>query len=179
MESTKTYIREVPYLKKAHQTGMPKLPAEYRIHNWEEVELGFTDDLAVAEGKRCFSCEVESCIACGVCVEVCPVGIIYLKGEPNAKQVEWPKEYVIDVGLCMFCGLCVERCPTQSLYMTHDYEVSTEIKANFMYPKEKLERETKSGKWSPSEKEINLETINPFQKPPRSLYPQSPVKPES
>jgi formate hydrogenlyase subunit 6/NADH:ubiquinone oxidoreductase subunit I len=158
---------------------MPKLTAEYRISNWEEVELGFTDDQAVEEGKRCFSCEVENCIACGVCVEVCPVGIIYLEAENNTQQMDWPKEYTIDVGLCMFCGLCVERCPTQSLYMTHDYEVSTEIKASFMYPKEKLERETRKGIWPTTEKQINLETINPFQKPPGELYPQSPIKPST
>ena len=163
--NVKTYVREIPYLNEAKQTGMPKQPAEIRIRNWDEVELGFTDDLALAEGRRCFSCETENCIGCGVCVEVCPVGIIYLRDEKSEQNIDWPEEYVIDTGLCMFCGLCVERCPTQSLYMTHEYELTTEIKADFMYDKEKLKQETLAGKWPPPRQE-RLDRINPFQKPP-------------
>lgn len=162
-----TYVRQVPYLKQHKQTPMPKQSPEARIQNWDEVELGFTEELAVAEGRRCFACETETCIGCGVCVEVCPVGIIYLRAEENAEKIDWPKEYDIDTGLCMFCGLCVERCPTQSLYMTHEYELSTEIKADFMYDKVKLEQETLEGKWPPSQDD-RLARINPFQKPPRT-----------
>ena len=165
-----TYVRELPYLRQKTQTAMPKLPAEYRITNWEEVELGFTEELALAEGRRCFACETETCIGCGVCVEVCPVGIIYLRSEENKDKIDWPKEYVIDTGLCMFCGLCVERCPTQSLYMTHEYELSTEIKADFMYDKEKLETETRKGMWPPEDTSVRHARLNPFQKPPAWDY---------
>lgn len=164
---TATYVRQVPYLRLKDQTAMPKQPPETRINNWDEVELGFTEALAVAEGKRCFACETETCIGCGVCVEVCPVGIIYLRADQNKDKDDWAKEYDIDTGLCMFCGLCVERCPTQSLYMTKEYELSTEVKADFMYDKAKLEQETRAGKWPPSQEE-RIEMINPFQKPPVS-----------
>lgn len=163
--SLHTYVREVPYLKQRVQTAIPKQPPEARIQNWNEVELGFTEDQAVAEGRRCFACETETCIGCGVCVEVCPVGIIYLRAGQNRDGMDWPKEYVIDTGLCMFCGLCVERCPTQSLYMTHEYELSTEVKADFMYDKDKLEEETRQGKWPP-DRQTRHDRMNPFQKPP-------------
>lgn len=164
-DANHSYVRQVPYLKKHIQTAMPKQPANVRINNWDEVEMGFTEDLARAEGGRCFACETESCIGCGVCVEVCPVGIIYLRAEPNKENIDWAKEYDIDTGLCMFCGLCVERCPTQSLYMTHEYELSTEVKADFMYNKVKLEKETLDGTWPPPQDE-RMARINPFQKPP-------------
>lgn len=161
-----SYVRQVPYLKQYKQTAMPKQPAHIRINNWDEVELGFTEDLARAEGSRCFACETETCIGCGVCVEVCPAGIIYLRAEQNQEKIDWPKEYVIDTGLCLFCGLCVERCPTQSLYMTHEYELSTEVKADFMYDKVKLEQETLAGHWPPASQDERFARMNPFQKPP-------------
>lgn len=164
--SDHTYVRQVPYLKQSTQTAMPKQPANVRINNWDEVELGFTKELAIAEGRRCFACETETCIGCGVCVEVCPVGIIYLRADQNKQNQDWAKEYVIDTGLCLFCGLCVERCPTQSLYMTHEYELSTLVKDDFMYDKEKLMSETKAGKWPPDQ-ETRMAMINSFQKPPR------------
>jgi len=38
---------------------MPALPVEERVANFAEVELGFTDDLAISEAKRCLRCDLE------------------------------------------------------------------------------------------------------------------------
>jgi heterodisulfide reductase subunit A len=48
---------------------MPKLEAEARIRGWDEVELGFTEEQAVAEAKRCLHCGV--CVECMQCVGAC------------------------------------------------------------------------------------------------------------
>ncbi|ODN29801.1 NADPH-dependent glutamate synthase [Fervidobacterium thailandense] len=44
-------------------------PVEERIKSFEEVALGYTEELAVEEAKRCLQCKVPTC------VEGCPVGI--------------------------------------------------------------------------------------------------------
>jgi heterodisulfide reductase subunit A-like polyferredoxin len=48
---------------------MPELPLEERTGNFDEVELGFTEEMALAEAARCLSC--RRCIGCGLCLAEC------------------------------------------------------------------------------------------------------------
>ena len=69
--------------------------------------------------------EFDNCIACEVCVRVCPINLpvvdwVYQKSLKK-KQL---KNYSIDFGVCIFCGNCVEYCPTNCLSMTDEYELS-------------------------------------------------------
>ncbi|MEM2629949.1 MAG: FAD-dependent oxidoreductase, partial [Candidatus Bathyarchaeia archaeon] len=48
---------------------MPKQPPEVRIHNFNEVALGFTPEQAINEAKRCLQCPEPKCIG------GCPVEI--------------------------------------------------------------------------------------------------------
>jgi heterodisulfide reductase subunit A-like polyferredoxin len=48
---------------------MPELPPEKREGNFDEVELGLTEEQAVAEAKRCLSCGI--CSECLECVTAC------------------------------------------------------------------------------------------------------------
>ena len=48
---------------------MPEQDPHVRAHNFEEVNLGFTEELARMEALRCLQCPKPSCIA------GCPVGI--------------------------------------------------------------------------------------------------------
>jgi|SRR5208283_1801570 len=50
------------------------------------------------------NCEV-GCIACGICVKVCPFDAP--KVERNLSR--------IDINKCRVCGLCVPRCPTKAI----------------------------------------------------------------
>ena len=55
---------------------MPELPLEKRLGNFDEVELGLTQELARAEAARCLSC--RRCIGCGLCLAECdPQAIVY------------------------------------------------------------------------------------------------------
>lgn len=70
--------------------------------------------------------EFDKCIACEVCVRVCPINLPVVDWEFNktAKKKDL-KHYSIDFGVCIFCGNCVEYCPTNCLSMTEEYELST------------------------------------------------------
>ncbi len=48
---------------------MPHLSLEERALNFKEVELGFTEKIALRETSRCLSC--RRCIGCGLCLAEC------------------------------------------------------------------------------------------------------------
>jgi ferredoxin len=47
----------------------------------------------------------DECIACGACVDSCPVGAI-AEGDPI---------YVIDAATCTDCAACVDTCPVTAI----------------------------------------------------------------
>lgn len=51
------------------RTAMPELSGRARASSFEEVNLGYTDQLAVLEASRCIQCPHPACI------EGCPVGV--------------------------------------------------------------------------------------------------------
>jgi NAD(P)H-quinone oxidoreductase subunit I len=69
--------------------------------------------------------EFDKCIACEVCVRVCPINLPVVDWEYNkATKKKVLKHYSIDFGVCIFCGNCVEYCPTNCLSMTEEYELA-------------------------------------------------------
>jgi glutamate synthase (NADPH/NADH) small chain len=48
---------------------MPEQPPEQRIHNFDEVPLGYTPEVAIVEAGRCLGCKKPKC------VEGCPVAV--------------------------------------------------------------------------------------------------------
>ncbi|BAW96205.1 NADH-plastoquinone oxidoreductase, I subunit [[Synechococcus] sp. NIES-970] len=70
--------------------------------------------------------EFDKCIACEVCVRVCPINLPVVDWEfDKATKKKTLKHYSIDFGVCIFCGNCVEYCPTNCLSMTEEYELAT------------------------------------------------------
>jgi NAD(P)H-quinone oxidoreductase subunit I len=69
--------------------------------------------------------EFDKCIACEVCVRVCPINLPVVDWEFNAETKKKKlNHYSIDFGVCIFCGNCVEYCPTNCLSMTEEYELA-------------------------------------------------------
>jgi NAD(P)H-quinone oxidoreductase subunit I len=70
--------------------------------------------------------EFDKCIACEVCVRVCPINLPVVDWEFNKESKKKQlNHYSIDFGICIFCGNCVEYCPTNCLSMSEEYELST------------------------------------------------------
>jgi len=66
---------------------MPRLDAQKRISNFDEVQQGLTEEMVIQEAKRCINC--GSC-----CVQACPHGVMQFNHE-IIKAVK--------------CDLCVEK----------------------------------------------------------------------
>lgn len=78
--------------------------------------------------------EFDKCIACEVCVRVCPINLPVVDWEFNREtKKKVLNHYSIDFGVCIFCGNCVEYCPTNCLSMTEEYELSAYDRHNLNY----------------------------------------------
>ncbi|MEL6983516.1 MAG: 4Fe-4S binding protein, partial [Actinomycetota bacterium] len=89
-----------------------------------EVETGFTPDQARCEANRCLRCfanillDVEKCVLCALCSDVCPVDVISLvPSEEIDPTAVGSTALLLDEEACIRCGLCIERCPPDALSM--------------------------------------------------------------
>lgn len=76
------YIVEFQDIPKARQRHI-EIPVEERIGNNNEVELGFDEERALKEAKRCLSC--RRCLGCALCWAEC---------KPEAINFEMQDEYL-------------------------------------------------------------------------------------
>jgi heterodisulfide reductase subunit A-like polyferredoxin len=67
------YIIDFPDIP-TKRAAMPEKPVNIRKDNFDEVETGFTQDLAVSEAQRCLGC--RRCLGCGLCWAECKPGAI-------------------------------------------------------------------------------------------------------
>jgi NADPH-dependent glutamate synthase beta subunit-like oxidoreductase len=85
---------------------MPRLEPHERVKNFDEIQKGFTEEMAVQEGKRCIMCGAS-------CVQACPYDVMQFNHE---------------IGMAVKCDLCIEKrgngeapacttvCPTRCIF---------------------------------------------------------------
>lgn len=82
-----------------------------------EVEHGLPAASGVQEAARCLRCDEQldfsetRCIACALCVDVCPQGSLALLPAGSGML-----GLTFDDQTCIRCNLCVHRCPTDALH---------------------------------------------------------------
>ncbi len=65
----------------------------------------------------------ERCVACALCVAMCPARCIEMTTDTGPDGRKRPLTYRLDVGRCLFCGLCAEVCPEEAVVLTRAYEL--------------------------------------------------------
>lgn len=102
--------------------AVPSLDTNRRT-GLSEVELGFTEEQARAEARRCLRCfaniqlNTSICVLCGLCVDVCPEQVISIVPGDDLTEPAVGTALLLDESTCIRCALCVERCPTKALSM--------------------------------------------------------------
>ena len=79
-----------------------------------------------------------TCVACGLCVAICPSNCIYLEIGEREDGSRYPIRYEIDELRCIFCGYCQEACPVNAIRLGTGYEYVKYDKAEFVFTKERL-----------------------------------------
>lgn len=99
---------EIPSgLEKLDRAPAPMLPLEERKGNFKEMELGFPEDTAVREARRCLSCE---CLACKKNCEF----LSHHDMNPREFAEKLKQDYSAELTVpfsCNICHLCGELCP--------------------------------------------------------------------
>ena len=98
----------IDYFEHKKRKKTSRLPMGRRQGTFEEVNLGFPEETAVAEAQRCFNCGV--CNLCDNCYIFCPDVAIRKENGNN----------VIDYDHCKGCGICVEECPRDAMVMEEE-----------------------------------------------------------
>jgi len=79
-----------------------------------------------------------ACVACGLCVAICPSRCITLAIGEREDGSRFPQSYEIDALRCIFCGYCQEACPVNAIRLGGDYEYVKYARADFLLSTEKL-----------------------------------------
>jgi len=62
------------------------------------------------------------CVACGLCVVICPSHCIRLVAVEREGGERYPEEYEINTVRCIYCGFCAEACPVDAIKLGKNYE---------------------------------------------------------
>ncbi len=79
--------------------------------------------------------DLERCIGCGDCRDVCPTSAIELVPVEGIEEKPGRKNLrpVFDYGRCCFCGLCVDVCTTGSLSMSREFILISESPSDYRF----------------------------------------------
>ena len=94
---------------------MPLLNLERRRTTYQQVELGYSENVAREEARRCLRCDV--CRRCGDCISVCRD-----KMQIDALQMGYfdfdhpvPTDFRLTEERCIACGACAQNCPNNAM----------------------------------------------------------------
>lgn len=90
------------------KTPMPEQDPLVRNHNFEEVTLGYTDEMALEEAKRCLQCKNKPCVS------GCPVNVRIPEFIHCITEGDIEKAYQIITTTNSLPAVCGRVCPQES-----------------------------------------------------------------
>lgn len=96
------------YNKRPTKNPMPSQDPKVRAHNFEEVTLGYTEEMAIDEAKRCMDCNNPACI------QGCPVQIHIPAFILEVSEGHFEAAYQIISKSSALPAVCGRVCPQES-----------------------------------------------------------------
>ncbi len=87
---------------------MPSQASEVRAHNFDEVALGYTAEIAVEEAKRCLECKNQPCVSS------CPVNISIPEFISHIKEADFEGAYKVITRTSSLPAVCGRVCPQET-----------------------------------------------------------------
>ena len=87
---------------------MPSQDPSVRIHNFDEVALGYTEQMAVSEAMRCLDCKTMPC------AQGCPVKIHIPEFIRKIKECDFEAAYQVIAQSSSLPAVCGRVCPQES-----------------------------------------------------------------
>lgn len=88
-----------------------------------------------------FAFDFDKCIACNMCADACPNGVIKVDFTKDEKGKRVLEQYNMNLGYCLFCGLCVKACPKDAINFKTDFDMVCYDKADATYKWKKTVQE--------------------------------------
>lgn len=96
------------YNKRPTKNPMPSQDPKVRAHNFDEVTLGYTEEMAIDEAKRCMDCNNPACVM------GCPVSISIPAFILEVSQGHFEAAYQIISKSSALPAVCGRVCPQES-----------------------------------------------------------------
>jgi len=93
-------------IEKKHE--IPTQDPKVRAHNFNEVALGYTPELAIAEAQRCLNCKNKACVS------KCPVNIDIPGFLSHVKEGNFEEAYQVISKTSSLPAVCGRVCPQES-----------------------------------------------------------------
>ena len=87
---------------------MPTQEPQVRAHNFDEVALGYTEEIAIAEAQRCLNCKNQPC------VKGCPVNINIPDFIAKIKDGDFEGAYGVISKSSSLSAVCGRVCPQET-----------------------------------------------------------------
>jgi formate dehydrogenase major subunit len=126
---------------KDRRVAMPAHPAEERMHNFEEIELGLSEADALHEASRCLECGCIERFSCALKDHCTLYGVdqYEIQGDRNIRPehnnvLDKHPAILLDENKCIKCGICVRMCDEVwglNVFGYHNRGFETEIAPYF------------------------------------------------
>lgn len=96
-----------------HKTDMPLQDAACRIQNFDEVALGYTEEMAIQEATRCLNCRHKPCVS------GCPVNVRIPEFIEQVAKGDFEKAYQVIAKTSSLPAICGRVCPQENQCEKH------------------------------------------------------------
>lgn len=93
-----------------NHTEFDPFMAKLGFSNWGQIMDFDNTRIRLIRGIETIRLNDEKCTGCGMCYDICPVGVYKIVDEKK-------KSIMDDLTRCTACSACVTQCPTDALYL--------------------------------------------------------------